>query len=46
LRALSPGVCFYRVAVRIERNGRYRVVVVPDSAHAEGISGMVRIRVH
>jgi hypothetical protein len=46
LRAAGPGVSFYRVAVRIEGSGRYRVVVVADTAHTEGFSRVVRIRVH
>ena len=45
LRGADPAVSFYRVALRIERSSRYRVVVVPDAAHAEGFSRAVRIRV-
>jgi hypothetical protein len=36
----------YSVRVQIGRSGRYRVVVGPDSDHAQGRSPAVRIRVH
>ncbi|HYB25793.1 MAG TPA: hypothetical protein VEF89_04195 [Solirubrobacteraceae bacterium] len=45
LRAAAGGVSVYGVRVRIERSGRYRVVVGPDNGHARGRSATVRIRV-
>jgi hypothetical protein len=45
LRGAGGGLSFYSVLVRIERGGRYRVVVGPDSGHAAGSSQVVRIRV-
>jgi hypothetical protein len=45
LRGLDPHFSFYSVRVRIERSGRYRVVVRRDLGHAEGLSQTVRIRV-
>ncbi|HTR78182.1 MAG TPA: hypothetical protein VMH39_08735, partial [Gemmatimonadaceae bacterium] len=45
LRAGAGGLSFYSVRVRIERSGRYRVVVRADSTHARGVSATVRIRV-
>ncbi len=44
LRGAGGGLSFYSVRVRIERSGRYRVVVVADSTHATGLSATVRIR--
>jgi phosphodiesterase/alkaline phosphatase D-like protein len=38
------GASFYSARVRIERTGRYRVLVGPDADHAAGISPSVRIR--
>jgi hypothetical protein len=46
LRPGAGGLSFYRVRVRIERSGRYRVVVGPDGDHAQGRSRTVRIRAH
>ncbi len=45
LRGTGGAFSLYRVRVRIERSGRYRVVVGPDSDHARGRSRSVRIRV-
>jgi hypothetical protein len=45
LRGAGGGLSFYSVRVRIERSGRYRVVVPPDATHARGVSTTVRIRV-
>jgi hypothetical protein len=45
LRRAGAGFSAYRVRVRIERTGRYRVVVGPDSDHARGWSRSARIRV-
>ena len=44
LRGAGGGLSFYSVRVRIERSGRYRVVVVADSTHARGLSATVHIR--
>ncbi len=44
LGAAPGGLSSYGVRVRIERNGRYRVVVAPDSTHARGFSATVRIQ--
>ncbi|HTX11067.1 MAG TPA: hypothetical protein VME22_20755 [Solirubrobacteraceae bacterium] len=44
LRGAGAGFSVYRVHVRIERSGRYRVVVGPDFDHAQGRSRAVRIR--
>lgn len=44
LGAAPGGVSSYGVRVRIERNGRYRVVVAPDSTHARSFSATVRIQ--
>jgi hypothetical protein len=46
LRGVGGGVSAYRVRVRIERGGRYRVVVGPDADHARGRSRAVHVRVH
>lgn len=40
------GLSSYSVRVRIERSGRYRVLVGPDATHGAGHSRAVRIRVH
>jgi phosphodiesterase/alkaline phosphatase D-like protein len=37
---------FYGVRVRIERSGRYRVIVGPDASHGAGRSPIARISVH
>lgn len=39
------GVSFYSTRVRIERTGRYRVLIGRDADHAAGTSATVRIRV-
>jgi hypothetical protein len=46
LRGTNPQHSFYSVRVRIERGGRYRVVVRHDASHARGVSRTVRIHVH
>lgn len=45
LRRLSAVFSSYRVALRIRRSGRWRVVVLPDAGHTRGVSRTVRIRV-
>jgi hypothetical protein len=45
LAAARGGHSFYSVRARVDRNGRYRVVVGPDAHHARGLSQAVRIRV-
>ncbi len=45
LRGAGGGLSFYSVRVRIERSGRYRVVVPPDATHARGVSATLRILV-
>jgi len=45
LRGAGPGFSFYTVWMRVERSGRYRVVVIRDSTHARGVSATVHIRV-
>jgi len=45
LGGAGGGLSSYSVRVRIERNGRYRVAVGPDAAHARGVSRTVRVRV-
>ena len=45
LRGAGDGLSFYSIRVRIERSGRYRVVVGPDAGHAAGVSRAIRIRV-
>jgi hypothetical protein len=45
LRGFGPGFSFYSVTLHIRRNGRWRVVVIPDGTHAAGVSQTVRIRV-
>jgi hypothetical protein len=42
----AGGASEYSVRVRIERGGRYRVIVGPDADHARGRSRTVRIRAH
>jgi hypothetical protein len=44
LRGAGGGLSFYSVRVRIERSGRYRVVVPADSTHVRGQSATVHIR--
>lgn len=46
LRRAGGSASVYSVRVRIERSGRYRVLVGPDSDHAKGASRTVRIHVH
>jgi hypothetical protein len=43
LRGAGGGLSFYSVRVRIERRGRYRVVVPADSSNARGQSATVHI---
>jgi hypothetical protein len=45
LRRAGGGASTYSVRVRIERSGRYRVVVGPDADHVRGPSRTVRIHV-
>jgi hypothetical protein len=45
LRRAGGGLSSYSVRVRIERDGRYRVAVGPDPAHARGVSRTVAIRI-
>lgn len=45
LRRAGGDASVYSVRVRIERGGRFRVVVGPDGDHAQGRSPTVRIRV-
>jgi hypothetical protein len=44
LRGLGAGSSFFSVKVRIERSGRWRVLVLPDAGHAAGISPTALIR--
>jgi hypothetical protein len=44
LRGAGGGPSFYSVRVRIERRGRYRVVVPADASNARGQSATVHIR--
>jgi hypothetical protein len=44
-RLIHAHGAFYSARVKIERTGRYRVLVGPDADHAAGASSTVRIRV-
>ena len=45
LRGFGGGSSFYSVTLQIRRNGRWRVVVLPDAGHAAGVSAVVVMRV-
>ena len=44
LRGAVGGVSVYSVRLRVQRDGRYRVVVRADAGHARGLSRTVRLR--
>jgi hypothetical protein len=45
LRGSGAGSSFYSVKLHVRRNGRWRVVVLPDASHAAGVSPTVVMRV-